>query len=52
MTKAMERVKGVQKFSVDYKTKTASVVFENTVTSRKIIAEASALAGYPASKLD
>lgn len=52
VTKAMERVRGVRKVAVDYKTKTAIVAFENTITSWKPIAEASTLAGYPASKLD
>lgn len=52
VTKAMERVQGVRKVAVDYKSKTASVVFENKITSWETIAEASTLAGYPASKLD
>lgn len=52
VTKAMERVQGVQEVAVDGKTKTATVVFENAITSWKTIAEASTFAGYPASKLD
>ena len=49
--KAMEKVDGVIKASVDYKTKTASVVFNPSKTNVKAIAMASTNAGYPATSL-
>ncbi len=49
--KAMEKVDGVIKASVDYETKTASVVFNPSKTNLKAIAMASTNAGYPAKSL-
>jgi mercuric ion binding protein len=46
--KAMEQVKGVRSVAIDFTTKTATVVFDPSVTSIEAIAAASANAGYPA----
>jgi len=46
--KAMQGVKGVKSAKVDYKTKTAVVVFDDGATSAEAIAAASTNAGYPA----
>ncbi|GAB4365941.1 MAG: hypothetical protein Kow00114_23540 [Kiloniellaceae bacterium] len=47
--KAMEGVAGVESVSVDFDAKTATVVFDPSVTNADAIAAASANAGYPAS---
>lgn len=47
--KAMEGVAGVESVSVDFDAKTATVVFDPSVTSPDAIAAASTNAGYPAS---
>jgi periplasmic mercuric ion binding protein len=49
--KAMEKVDGVVTASVDYETKTASVLFNPSKTNVKAIAMASTNAGYPAKSL-
>jgi mercuric ion binding protein len=46
--KAMEGVSGVKSVSIDFGAKTATVVFDPSVTSIEAIAAASANAGYPA----
>lgn len=45
---AMERVRGVQSVQIDFDAKTATVVFDTSVTSIEAIAAASTNAGYPA----
>jgi periplasmic mercuric ion binding protein len=45
---AMERVKGVQLVQVNFDAKTATVVFDSSVTTVEAIAAASTNAGYPA----
>ena len=46
---AMERVPGVKKVKVDLESKTATIVFDDAQASVDNIAEASRLAGFPAS---
>lgn len=46
--KAMERVDGVKSVSVDFATRSATVVFDPAQTTPEEIAAASARAGYPA----
>jgi mercuric ion binding protein len=46
--RAMEGVAGVQSVTVDFDAKTATVVFDPSVTSVDAIAAASTNAGYPA----
>ena len=46
--KAMERVDGVQHVDVDYDTKTATVMFDDSNTTSAEIAQASTDVGYPA----
>jgi len=46
--KAMEGVKGVRQVEVDFNARTATVVFDPSVTTTEAIAAASANAGYPA----
>ena len=46
---AMEGVAGVQSVSVDFATKTATAVFDPSLTSPDAIAAAATRAGYPAS---
>ncbi len=45
---AMERVEGVQSVEVDFDAKTATVVFDPSVTTAEAISAASTNAGYPA----
>jgi mercuric ion binding protein len=47
--KALERVAGVQQVSVDYAGKTATVQFDDTMTTADKLAEATKAAGYPSS---
>tara|TARA_R110000782_G_scaffold54484_2_gene115168 strand:+ start:172 stop:474 length:303 start_codon:yes stop_codon:yes gene_type:complete len=47
--KAMESVDGVKSVSMDFKAKTATVIFDSSVTSVQKIGAASTNAGYPAS---
>lgn len=47
--KAMEQVNGVRSVEIDFAAKTATVVFDPSVTSIEAIAAASTDAGYPAS---
>ena len=49
--KAMEHVPGVKSVTVDFKTKTATVVFDPSKASMAAIAAASTNAGYPARAL-
>jgi mercuric ion binding protein len=46
--KAIEGVNGVKTAKVDYKSKTATVVFDDAATTVDAIATASTNAGYPA----
>lgn len=46
--KAMEGVEGVRQVEVDFDARTATVVFDPSVTTIEAIAAASAKAGYPA----
>ena len=46
--KAMEGVEGVKNVEVDFEARTATVVFDPSVTSIDFVAAASANAGYPA----
>ncbi len=46
--KAMEGVEGVREVEVDFEARTATVVFDPSVTTIEAIAAASANAGYPA----
>ena len=46
--KAMEKVDGVAAVTVDFGTKTATVTFDDDVTSPVTVGEASTNAGYPA----
>ena len=46
--KAMEKVAGVKSVEIDFAAKTATVLFDPTVTTTSAIAEASTDAGYPA----
>ncbi|HNP51286.1 MAG TPA: cation transporter [Nitrosomonas nitrosa] len=46
--KAMESVDGVKSFSMDFKAKTATVIFDSAVTNAQQIGAASTNAGYPA----
>lgn len=46
--KAMEGVEGVRQVEVDFESRTATVVFDPSVTTVEAIAAASANAGYPA----
>ncbi len=48
VTKAMEKVDEVSSVKVDYETKTAVVIFEDTETDWQTVALASTNAGYPA----
>jgi mercuric ion binding protein len=48
--KAMEGVPGVQSVQIDFEGKTATVVFDPSVTSPEAIAAASTSAGYPAAQ--
>ncbi|SNS96596.1 heavy-metal-associated domain-containing protein [Sphingopyxis indica] len=45
---AMESVRGVRSVGVDFDAKTATVVFDPSITTLKAIAAASTNAGYPA----
>lgn len=46
--RAMRKVDGVRDVSIDFKARTATVVFEESRTNAGAIAEASLNAGYPA----
>lgn len=48
---AIEKVDGVKDVSVDYKTKVATVVFDDARTTVEKVAAASMRAGYPAKKV-
>ena len=50
--KAMARVEGVKSVVVDFDAKTATAVFDPTVTTVQEIATASANVGYPATPID
>ncbi len=50
--KAMARVDGVKSVTVDFAAKTATAVFDPTVTTAQEIAAASANVGYPATPID
>jgi periplasmic mercuric ion binding protein len=46
--KALERVSGVQQVKVDYANKTATVQFDDAITTADKLTEATKAAGYPA----
>lgn len=46
--RAMEGVEGVRSAEIDFKARTATVIFDNVTTRAEAIAAASANAGYPA----
>lgn len=50
--KAMQRVEGVKEVSVDFDTKTATVIYDATLTDANRIAEASSNVGFPATIKD
>ena len=50
--KAMARVEGVKSVTVDFDAKTATAVFDPTVTTAQEIAAASTNVGYPATSID
>ncbi len=50
--KAMARVEGVNSVSVDFDAKTATAVFDPTVTTAQEIAAASTNVGYPTTPID
>ncbi len=50
--KAMARVGGVSSVTVDFAAKTATAIFDPTVTTAQEIAAASANVGYPATPID
>lgn len=45
---AMQRVEGVKDVTVDFDAKTATVLFDSTLTNAKHIGEASSNVGFPA----
>jgi mercuric ion binding protein len=47
--KALEHVSGVQQVSIDYAGKTATVQFDDTLTTADKLMEATKTAGYPSS---
>jgi mercuric ion binding protein len=47
--KALEHVSGVQQVSIDYASKTATVQFDDTVTTADKLKEATKAVGYPSS---
>jgi mercuric ion binding protein len=47
--KALENVSGVQQVSIDYAGKTATVQFDDTLTTADKLMEATKTAGYPSS---
>ncbi|MGR9053392.1 MAG: mercury resistance system periplasmic binding protein MerP [Gammaproteobacteria bacterium] len=47
--KALERISGVQKVTVDYASKTATVEFDDAAASAEQLTEATKNAGYPSS---
>ena len=47
--KALEHVSGVQKVTVDYKSKTATVEFDDATATANQLTEATKNAGYPSS---
>ena len=49
--KAMARVEGVKSVIVDFDAKTATAVFDSTITTAQEIAAASANVGYPATPI-
>ena len=50
--KAMARVEGVRSVTVDFAAKTATAVFDPTVTTAQEIAAASTNVGYPTTPID
>jgi mercuric ion binding protein len=52
VTKAIEKVDGVTAVSVNLDTKTATVTFDNDLTTDVLIAAASTNVGYPASVIE
>lgn len=52
VAKAIRAVHGVTDVSVDYKTKRATVRYDDAATTVKAIAQASTSAGYPARRIE
>ncbi|MCZ6721001.1 MAG: cation transporter [Proteobacteria bacterium] len=52
VTKAIEGVEGVKRVSVNFETKSASIVYDDAITSWEEVAAASTNAGYPAGKVE
>lgn len=48
---AMQNVKGVDSVKIDFEAKTATVVYDSSVTTPDVIAASSTDAGYPASAI-
>ncbi|MGB1311728.1 MAG: heavy-metal-associated domain-containing protein [Leucothrix sp.] len=48
VSKAMKTVDGVEDVAIDFKSKTATVIFDPVKTNPELIGEASTKAGYPA----
>ena len=48
MKKAIENVDGVKSVAVDFDVKTATVIFDDQITTTNEVAAASTNAGYPA----
>ena len=49
---AIQRVEGVKDVSVDFDAKTATVLFDSTLTDAKHIGEASSNVGFPATVIE
>ena len=49
--KAMQRVDGVKDVTVDFDAKTATVLFDSTLTDAKHIGDASSNVGFPATEI-
>lgn len=50
--KAMQRVEGVKEVTVDFDTKTATVLYDPTLTDTKQIGDASNNVGFPATLIE
>lgn len=50
--KAMSRVEGVKEVTVDFEAKTATAIFDPTITKVEAIANASTDVGYPATPIE
>jgi mercuric ion binding protein len=48
VSQAMQKVKGVKSVKIDFEARTATVIYDPSITTSDTIANASANAGYPA----